>query len=168
MYRDASNWVLAALALAATSCGSSGVPEPPSVIYADCEVWGEKGFNHLECFIIVVAGVDHHRLELVRDDGLTVVPKNMTLEKVKEMFPDLTSEDRGGGRLSVDAGGLKWSFHGEKRELQLVRALWRTDWRVRNIDNGRELTFPCTSVDVVKVLGKDGYTKTSQDGKRKL
>lgn len=112
--------------------------------------------------------MDHHRLEFVRDDGLTVVPKDMTLEKVKEMFPDMTSEDEGAGRLSVKAGGLEWYFLGERKELQSVGALWRTDWRVRNIDNGSELTLPCTSVDVVKILGRDGYTKTSREGKRKL
>ena len=102
-----------------------------------------------------VAGVERHRLQFVRDDGSSVIPEGMTLDKVKAEFADFTIEDRGAGRLSVKAGGLDWSFLRGESQPQYVEALWGTTWNVRNIDNGRELSLPCDLREVVSVLGRD-------------
>jgi hypothetical protein len=147
------------------SCSMFGTPgstAAPNVKYADCEVWGQKGFEHLECFVLQVAGISKHRLQFVRDDGLVVVPEEMTLDNIKEQFVDSNITDRGGGRLSVTAGGLTWYFLKDQAQPQSVRALWRTDWRVLNTENNRELSLPCTLHDVLHVLGRECVASDSR------
>ena len=148
---------LAAVASCLVSCGymSHAPPSFPKVKYDDCKVWGTRGFDFLECIVIDLAGVPNDRLVLIGDDGTKIIPRDETLDSVKQRFPDATVEDRGKGRLSVSGGGLKWSFQEGEEEPQLVQALWREEWKVLNTENGRELSFPCSLKEVLHVLGRD-------------
>ena len=98
-------------------------PNFSTLKYDDCKVWGTiEDSTFWNAWSLILRKFKSYRLVLIRDDGTKIIPRDETLDSVKQRFSDVS---RGGpterAACPLAVGVLKWSFKEGDKEPQLVQ-----------------------------------------------